>query len=199
MAATLKKSIYSIDVSKGPRSLPMRKGTACAVKTEGSSRALLVTSRNVVEHGGTGFLSAKCPVHEDKNIIKDALHPHNTERFCFIPLRTNLEHSLKLVSVSKLREAGERLTNARCLSYTFVANSFTTMTWEFIDEENSHVLTKVVPKGELVGSACRGSPVVSTKDNDRSVIGVVDCNVDGDLNLMFFTEISLMAIEGMNS
>ncbi|KAL9979296.1 hypothetical protein ACROYT_G016940 [Oculina patagonica] len=203
----LRKSIYSIDVSKGPHSLPMRKGTACAVKTEGSSRAVLVTSQKVVQHGGTstqGNLRSKrfCPKypdHEERHLVKETFQPRNAERFCFIPLQTNPKHFLKLVSVSKLREAEERLANSRCLSYTFFGNSFTTMTWKFNDEEKSHVLTEVDPKGELVASAYRGSPVVSTEDDDRCVIGVVDCNSGGDLCLMFFTERSLADIEELTA
>ncbi len=72
------------------------------------------------------------------------------------------------------------------------------MTWEFNREEKTHELTEVDPKGEIVGSAYRGSPVVSTEDEDRSVIGVVDCNSDGDLCLMFFTERSLAHIKGIH-
>lgn len=202
----LKQTIYSIDVSKGPRSLPVRKGTACAVKTEGSSRALLVTSRKVVEHGGTltqGNLSCKqfCPEypdHEDKHLVNGTFQLRHTEQFCFISLQTAPKYSLKMVSVGKLREAGGRLTQSKCLSYTFFGNSFKTMTWEFNAEEKTHELTEVDPKGEIVGSAYRGSPVVSTEDDDRCVIGVVDCNSDGDLFLIFFTESSLADIEGMN-
>lgn len=206
----LRLSIYSIDVSKGPRSLPMRKGTACAVKREGSSSAILLTSQKVVEHGGTltqGNLSlsskqfcSKYPDHEvdDRHRIKDALQPRNKEQFCFISFQTSPKNALKLVSANKLRgEAGQGLLKSKCLSYTFFGNSFKTLTWEYNEEEGTHELTDVDPKGDLGSSACRGSPVVSTQDDDRSVIGVVDCTSDGDLSLMFFKESSL-DIEGKN-
>lgn len=199
----LRRSIFSIDFSKSPRSLPMRKGTACAVKTEGSARALLVTSRKVVDHGGSsaqGNLSykqfcPKYPKHEDKHLVKGTFQLRFTEQFCFILLQAAPKYSLNLVGASKLRKERERLTKSTCLSYTFFGNSFKTMTWEFNKEEQTHELTKVDPKGDLVRSACRGSPVVSTQDEDRSVIGVVDCTLDGDLHLLFFKESSL-DIEG---
>ncbi len=196
----LKGSIFSIDVSKGPRLLSMRTGTACAVKREGSTRILLVTSSKVVQHLGDsstqGNLSCKpfrpgFPVHEDKYIIKETIPPGNTEQFCYIPLQTAPKHCLELVSADKLREAGERLIQSSCLSYTFFGNCFKTMTWEFNEERQIHELTAVDPEGELVSSACRGSPVVSTEDEDRSVIGVVDCTSEGDLCLNFFKESSL--------
>jgi hypothetical protein len=195
----LRNSIFSIGVSKSPRLVPMRKGTACAVKTEGSTRFVLLTSRKAVEHGGK-LSSTRFYEHldyEDEHLIKDTLEPRYTEQFCFIPFQTVPKHSLKLVSANKLRihETWERLIQSNCLSYTFFGNSFKTLTWEFNEEQKTHELTKVEPKGDLETSACRGSPVVSTQDEDRSVIGVVDCTSDGDLFLMFFTESSL-DIEG---
>lgn len=200
----LKKSIYSIDFSKVQRPFPMRKGTACAVKTEGSSRAVLLTSRMVVEHGGSSThgslsskrFSAKYPDHGDRHIYT-AFQPLTTEQFSIIPLQRAPKYCLKLVTISKLHEQGERLVNSKCLSYTFFGNSFTTMTWEFNTGEKSHVLTEVEPKGELVESAYRGSPVVSTEDDTGSVIGVVDCNADGDLQLVFLNASALKSIEGM--
>lgn len=64
------------------------------------------------------------------------------------------------------------------------------MRWKFSEEKNTYVLTEVHPPADFVQSACRGSPVVSTED-DRLVIGVVDCTLDGDLYLLFFTESAL--------
>ena len=71
------------------------------------------------------------------------------------------------------------------------------MTWEFDASEKSYFLTEVEPKGELAESAFRGSPVVSAEDDTGSVIGVVDCDAEGDLHLVFFTESSLESIKGM--
>lgn len=209
MAATDKnsrKSIFSIDVSRSLRSLPVRKGTAFAVKIEESSRSILVTSWKVLEHGGTltqGIVSpkrfcSKHPDHGDKHLIKQDLEPRCTEQFCFIPLQQALNYALKLVSVNKLREAGGRLRKSSCLSYTFFGTSFTTLTWEFDETEKIHVLRKIDPKGELVESAHRGSPVVSMEDEDRAVIGVVDCTSDRDLCVTFFTERLLEDIKGEN-
>lgn len=191
---SLRNSIFSIGVSKGPRSIPVRKGTACAVKTEGSTRVHLVTSREVVdgvvEQGGELRFTRFCPRPpdlEDEHLLKDTLNPRYVEQFCFIPLQTTPEYYLKLVSTKNLRK---RLVQCNCLSYTFSGNSFKTLTWEFNEEKNTHELTKVDPKGDLDTNACRGSPVVSTQDKDRSVIGVVDCTSDGDLCLRFFNESS---------
>jgi len=64
------------------------------------------------------------------------------------------------------------------------------MRWKFSEKKNTYVLTEVHPPTDFVQSACRGSPVVST-DDDRLVIGVVDCTLDGDLYLLFFTERAL--------
>lgn len=188
----LRNSIFSIDVSKGPRSIPVRKGTACAVKAEGSTRVVLVTSRNAAEHGGKLSSTRFCARDDDD---ENTLEPRYVEKFCFIPLQTTPKYSLKLVNRNKLRETRERPIQSKCLSYTFFGNSFKTLTWEFNEEQKTHELTKVDPKGDLVTSACRGSPVVSAQDEDRSVIGVVDCSSDGDLYLMFFNESSL-DIEG---
>jgi len=71
------------------------------------------------------------------------------------------------------------------------------LTWEFDETEKVHVLTKIEPQRELVESAHRGSPVVSMED-DRVVIGVVDCTCDGDLCVTFFTETLLEDIKGEN-
>lgn len=194
---SLRNSIFSIGVSKGPRSIPVRKGTACAVKTEGSTRVHLVTSREVVdgvvEQGGELRFTRFCPRppdFEDEHLLKDTLNPRYVEKSCFIPLQTTPEYFLKLVSTKNLRkrETRERLVQCNCLSYTFSGNAFKTLTWEFNEEKKTHELTKVDPKGDLDTSACRGSPVVSTQDEDRSVIGVVDCTSDGDLYLCFFNE-----------
>ena len=194
---TLRNSIFSIDVSKSPRSIPVRKGTACAVKTEGSTQVVLVTSRNAAEQDGKLSSTRFCardyaPDYEDEKLLK----PHYSEQFCFIPLQTTQKYSLKLVSTNKLRETRGTLIQSKCLSYTFFGNSFKTLTWEFNEEQKTHELTKVDPKGDLVTSACRGSPVVSTQDENRSVIGIVDCTSDGDLYLMFFNE-SALDIKGI--
>ena len=190
----LRNSLFSIDVSKSPRSVPERKGTAFAVKTEGLAEAVLVTSRKAVEHGGGQLSSTRFwpnPLdYEDDYLLKDTLEPRYTQEFCFIPLQTTPKYSLKLVSTNKLGvlETRDRLIQSDCLSYTFFGNSFKTLTWKFNEEQKTHELTKVDPKGDLVTSACRGSPVVSTEDEDCSVIGVVDCTSDGDLCLTFFNE-----------
>ena len=195
----LRNSIFSIDVSKSARSVPVRKGTAFAVKIEGSTRAVLITSRKAAqEHGGKLSSTRLCPPdYEDEHLLKDTLEPRYMEQFCFIPLQTTPKYYLMLVSTDKLRvrETRERLIQSVCLSYTFFGNSFKTLTWEFNEEQKTHELTKVDPKGDLVTSACRGSPVISTQDEDRSVIGVVDCTSDGDLCLTFFNE-SSFDIEG---
>lgn len=195
----LRNSIFAIDVSKSLRSVPMRNGTACAVKTEGPAGIVLVTSRKVVEHGGQLSCSRFCPNppdYEDDYLLKDTLEPRYTQQFCFIPLQTTLKYSLKLVSTDKLRvhDIRDWLIQSDCLSYTFFGNSFKTLTWKFNEEQKTHELTRVDPKGDLVTSACRGSPVVSTQDEDRSVIGVVDCTSDGDLFLTFFNESSFEAL-----
>jgi len=188
----LRNSIFSIDVSKTPRSVPVRKGTACAVKAEGSTRAVLVTSRKAAEHvGALSFTRFSAGDFGDEH----TLEPHYVEQFCVIPLQTTQKYFLKLASTNKLRETWERLIQSKCLSYTFFGNSFKTLTWEFNEEQKTHELTKVDPKGDLVTNACWGSPVVSAQDKDRSVIGVVDCTSDGDLYLMFFNE-SFLDIEG---
>lgn len=197
----LRNSIFSVDISKSPRSVPVRKGTACAVKTEGSAgRVVLVTSRKAAEHGGQLSCTRFCPDprdYQDEHLLKDTLGSLlYTEQFCFIPLQTTPIYSLKLVSTNKLRVHGTRLIQSDCLSYTFFGNSFKTLTWKFDAELNTHELTKVDPKGDLVTSACRGSPVVSTQDEDRSVIGVVDCTSDGDLCLTFFNESSFKGKDG---
>ena len=187
-----RKAVFSIDVSKAPSSLPMRKGTACALKGEGSSSALLVTSSQVM-HGvdtSTHVVSStrfcpKYPNHEEKHCIKEVQHPWKIEQFCFVPLQTTPKYCLELVSAEKLREAGEMLSRCDCLSYTFSGNTFKTMEWEFSEEKDTHVLMKVSPKGDLVKSACRGSPVVSKQD-DRIVIGVVDCTSDGSRPIFNF-------------
>ena len=206
----VRNAIFSIDVSKVTSSLPVRKGTACAVITEDSpDRPLLVTSRNVIEHGGTlthavvraKRFCSKISHRDDEHLINCTFDPSYTEqsRFCYIPhqvLQQPLKYALKLVSVSKLREAGERLRKSTCLSFTFLGTSFTTLKWEFDEGEQVHVLTKIEPQGELVESAHRGSPVVSMEDDDRAVIGVVDCTCDGDLCLTFITETFLEDIKG---
>lgn len=194
---SLRNSIFSIGVSKGPHSIPVRKGTACAVKIEGSIGFHLVTSREVVdgivEQGGELRFTRFCPRppdFEDEHLLKDTLNPCYVEQFSFIPLQTTLEYYFKLVSTKNLRkrETRERPVQCNCLSYTFSGNAFKTLTWEFNEEKETHELTKVDPKGDLDMSACRGSPVVSTQDEDRSVIGVVDYTSDGDLCLRFFNE-----------
>lgn len=196
----LRNSIFSIDVSKSSRSVPVRKGTACAVKMEGSAgRVVLVTSRKAVEHGGQLSSTRFCPNpldYEDDYLLKDTLEPRYTQQFCFIPLQTTPKYALKLVSTNKLRVHGTKPIQSDCLSYTFFGNSFKTLTWKFDAELNTHELTKVDPKGDLVTSACRGSPVVSTQDEDRSVIGVVDCTSGGDLCLTFFNESSFKGKDG---
>ena len=196
----LRNSIFAIDVSKNSRSVPMRKGTACVVKIEGSTdRVVLVTSRKAVEHDGQLSCARFCPDprdYEDDYLLKDTLEPRYTQEFCFIPLQTTPKYSLKLVSTNKLRVHRTRLIQSDCLSYTFFGNSFKTLTWEFNAKLNTHELTKVDPKGDLVTSACRGSPVVSTQDEDRSVIGVVDCTSDGDICLKFFSESSFVGKDG---
>ena len=203
----VRKAIFSIDVSKVTSSLSVRKGTACAVITEESpDRLLLVTSRKVIEHGGTlteGIVRpkrfcSKVTDRGDKHVINYTFVPRCTEKFCYILLQQPLKYALKLVSASKLREAGRRLRESSCLSYTFFGTSFTTLTWEFDETEKTHVLTKIEPQGELVESAHRGSPVVSMGDDDRAVIGVVDCTCDGDLCVTFFTERLLEDIKGEN-
>lgn len=204
----VRKAIFSIDISKVTNSLPVRKGTACAVITEESpDRPLLVTSRKVIEHGGTltqatvrpKRFCSKIHDHGDKHLINCTFVPRCTEQsiFCYIPLQQPLKYALKLVSVSKLREAGGKLKKSTCLSYTFFGTSFTTLTWQFDETEKVHVLTKIEPQRELVESAHRGSPVVSMED-DRVVIGVVDCTCDGDLCVTFFTETLLEDIKGEN-
>ena len=193
----LRNSIFSIDVSKSPRSVAVRKGTACAVKIEGLARVVLVTSRKAVDRDGQLSCTRFCPDpldYQDEHLLKEPrLY---TEKFCFIPLQTTPKCSLKLVSLNKLRVHETRLIQSDCLSYTFFGNSFKTLTWEFNEEQKTHELTKVDPKGDLVTSACRGSPVVSTEDEDRSVIGVVDCTSDGDLCLTFFNERSFEGKDG---
>ena len=193
----LRNSIFSIDVSKSPRSIPVRKGTACAMKAEGSTRVVLVTSRNAAEHGGKLSSTRFCAGdYEDEHTCTlESKAKAYVEQFCFIPLQTTPKYFLKLVGTNKLRETREKLIQSKCLSYTFYGNSFKTLTWEFSKEQKTHGLTKVYPKGDLVASACRGSPVVSTQDEDRSVIGVVNCTSEGDLCLVFFNESSL-DIEG---
>ena len=196
----LRNSIFSIDVSKSPRSVAVRKGTACAVKIEGSAGVVLVTSRKAVEHGGQLSCTRFCPDpldYQDEHLLKDTSEPRfYTGQFCFIQLLTTPKYSLKLVSMNKLRVHETRPIQSDCLSYTFFGNSFKTLTWEFNEEQKTHELTKVDPKGDLVTSACRGSPVVSTEDEDRSVIGVVDCTSDGDLCLTFFNERSFKGKDG---
>ena len=198
----LRNSIFSIDVSKSPRSVPVRRGTACAVKMEGSAgRVVLLTSRKAVEHGGLLSSTRFCPNpldYEDDYLPMDALQPRYAQQLCFIPLQTIPKYALKLVSMDKLRVPDVRdwLIQSDCLSYTFSGNSFKTLTWEFNAELSTHELTKVDPKGDLVTIACRGSPVVSTEDEDRSVIGVVDCTSDGDLCLTFFNESSFKGKDG---
>ena len=199
----LRNSIFSIDVSKSPRSVPMRKGTAFAVKIEGSAgRVVLVTSRKAVEHGSQLSSTRFCPNpldYEDDYLPMDTLQPRYAQQLCFIPLQTTPKYALKLVSMDKLRVPDVRdwLIQSDCLSYTFSGNSFKTLTWEFNAELSTHELTKVDPKGDLVTIACRGSPVVSTEDEDRSVIGVVDCTSDGDLCLTFFSESTLEGKDGV--
>ena len=198
----LRNSIFAIDGSKSPRSVPVRKGTACAVKIEGSAgRVVLVTSRKAVEHGGQLSCTRFCPDPldcQDDYLIKDTLEPSYTQQFCFIPLQKTPKYSLTLVSTDKLRvhDVRDWLIQSDCLSYTFFGNSFKTLTWEFNEELNTHELTKVDPKGDPVASACRGSPVVSTQDEGRSVIGVVECTSDGDLCLTFFNESSFEGKDG---
>ena len=197
-----RKAVFSIDVTKAPSSLPMRKGTACStLKREGSCRssAFLVTARNVVEDGvdsltrvsSTRFCR-KYPNHEGNHWINQIPQPWKIDQFCFIPLETPPKYCLELVSSNKLREAQSQLLRGRCdcLSYTFSGNTFKTMRWKFSEKKNTYVLTEVHPPTDFVQSACRGSPVVST-DDDRLVIGVVDCTLDGDLYLLFFTERAL--------
>ena len=198
----LRNSIFSIDVSKSPRSVAVRKGTACAVKIEGSAGVVLVTSRKAVEHGGQLSCTRFCPDpldYQDEHLLKDTSEPRfYTGQFCFIQLLTTPKYSLKLVSTNKLGvlETRDRLIQSDCLSYTFFGNSFKTLTWKFNEEQKTHELTKVDPKGDLVTSACRGSPVVSTQDEDCSVIGVVDCTSDGDLCLTFFNESTFEGKDG---
>ena len=195
----LRKSIFSIQVSKGPRSLPVRKGTASTVKIEGSSSIYLLTCRKVVEHGGASSSTLSCkrfcpPPQEDEHRINLDSEPLKSGQFGFIPFQ--MGPHLKLVSVDKLRREGETMRKSTCQSYTFFENSFTALTWEFSNDEGVYVLTDIDPKRELAESACRGSPVVSIDDQDHSVIGVVDCTSEGDLNLVFFEESSLRDIEG---
>lgn len=69
------------------------------------------------------------------------------------------------------------------------------MTWEFKNDEETYVLTGIDSDVELVASSCRGSPVVSI-DDLRTVIGVVTCSSNGDLELLFLEANSLREIEG---
>ena len=82
-----------------------------------------------------------------------------------------------------------------CKSFTSLVNSFTTMTWELKNVEETYVLTGIDPDVELAASFCRGSPVVSI-DDLRTVIGVVTCSSNGDLELLFLEANSLREIEG---
>ena len=149
----LRNSLFSIDVSKSPRSVPVRRGTACAVKIEGLAGVVLVTSRKAVEHGGGQLSSTRFwpnPIdYEDDYLIKDTLKPLFTQQFCFIPLQTTPKYSLKIASTNKLGvlETRDRLIQSDCLAYTFFGNSFKTLTWKFDEEQKTHELTKVDPKG----------------------------------------------------
>ena len=164
----LRNSIFSVVVSKSPRSVPVRKGTACAVKIEGSAgMVVLVTSRKAVEHGSQhGGQFCPNPLdYEDDYLLMDTLQPRYKQQLCFIPLQTTPKYALKLVSTYELlvHDIRDWLIQSDCLSYTFFGNSFKTLTWKFNAELNTHELTKVDPKGDLVTIACRGSPVVSLK------------------------------------
>ena len=69
------------------------------------------------------------------------------------------------------------------------------MTWEFKNDEETYVLTGIDSDVELVASSCRGSPVVSI-DDPETVVGVVACSSNGDLELFFLEANFLREIEG---
>lgn len=197
----LRTSIFSIELSKGPRSPPMRKGTAFTVKLDGSFSTYLMTSCSVVERSGaTSSSRLTCKrfgqsLPEEKHPINpDSAESIKMEEFCFIPYES--PSNLKLISADKLCKEGEMMTRkSTCKSFTFLGNSFTIMTWEFKNDEETYVLTGIDSDVELVASSCRGSPVVSIGDL-RTVIGVVTCSSNGDLELLFLEANSLREIEG---
>ena len=196
-------SIFSIESSKGPRSPPMRKGTASTVKLDGSSSTYLMTSCSVVvQSGATSSSRLTCKrfsqsLPEEKHPINpDSAESLKMEEFCFIPFGS--PSNLKLISADKLCKEGEMMKRkSTCKSFTSLVNSFTTMTWEFKNDEETYVLTGIDPDVELAASSCRGSPVVSI-DDLRTVIGVVTCSSNGDLDLelLFLEANSLREIEG---
>ena len=80
------------------------------------------------------------------------------EEFCFIPFGS--PSNLKLISADKLCKEGEMMKRkSTCKSFTSLVNSFTTMTWEFKNVEETYVLTGIDPDVELAASSCRGSVV----------------------------------------
>lgn len=178
----------------------MRKGTAFTVKLEGSSTTHLMTCCAVVEQSGTTSLS-NLTCKRFGQSLQERKHPINpdseeslkTEDFRFIPYDSSL--NLKLISADKVRRDGKmRTRKPACQSFTFFGNSFTTMNWKFKNEEGIYALTKVDPEVELVASSCRGSPVVSI-DDLGTVVGVVACSSNGDLELLFFEAKLLREIE----
>ena len=129
---------------------------------------------------------------EKHPINPDSEESLKKEEFCFIPFES--PSNLKLISADKLCDKGEMMSpKSACKSFTFSGNSFITMSWEFIDDENTYALTKNDPDVELAPRSCRGSPVVSDLG---TVIGVVACSSNEDLELLFLKENALRAIEG---
>lgn len=198
---SLQRSIFAIELSKGPHSPPMRKGTAFTVKQEGSSSTFLMTSGAVVEQSGaTSSSRLTCKrfgqslLEEKYPINPDSEESFKREEFCFIPFEW--PSNLKLISADKLCKEGEMMMRkSTCKSFTFLGNSFTTMSWEFRDDEETYVLTGIDSDVELVASSCRGSPVVSI-DDPETVVGVVACSSNGDLELFFLEANFLREIEG---
>ena len=197
----LQTSIFSIEASKDLRSPAMRKGTAFAVKVEGSSSTYLMTCCAVVEQSGATS-SSKLTCKRFDQSLQGEKHPINPdseeslkkEEFCFIPFES--PSNLKLISADKLCDKGEMMSlKSACKSFTFSGNSFITMSWEFIDDENTYALTKNDPDVGLAPRSCRGSPVVSI-DDLGTVIGVVACSSNEDLELLFLKENALREIEG---
>ena len=102
----LRTSIFSIELSKGPRSPPMRKGTAFTVKLDGSFSTYLMTSCSVVERSGaTSSSRLTCKrfgqsLPEEKHPINpDSAESINMEEFC---IRNRREIQAMRIDVRRL-------------------------------------------------------------------------------------------------
>ena len=75
---SLQMSIFAIELSKGPHSPPMRKGTAFTMKLEGSSPTFLMTSGAVVEQSGATSSSRLTCKRFGESLLEEK-HPINPD------------------------------------------------------------------------------------------------------------------------